>query len=90
MLELANPLTVLPWFADMDALVAAYFAAGAFSRVLLADAQHVATAVVSGIPIVVSWNFRHLVNRTRRIQVNLVNAQQGYHQVEIVAPPELE
>jgi hypothetical protein len=58
--------------------------------VLLADAQHVAAAVVSGVPIVVSWNFRHLVNRTRRIQVNLINARQGYHQVEIVAPPELE
>ena len=90
MLSLVEPLPVLPWEARMDDLVAAYTAAGAFSATLRADARHVAAAVVAEVPIVVSWNFRHLVNRARRIMVNVVNAAQGYNQIEIIAPPELE
>jgi len=56
---------------------------------LLQDARHVAACTVAGIPVLLSWNFRHLVNRTRRIRVNLVNLQEGYEQIEIIAPPEL-
>lgn len=90
LLRLAEPFPILAAVADDDALVAAYIAAGAFSRVFVADARHVATAVLAGVPILASWNFRHLVNRTRRIKINLVNAQLGYNQIEIVSPPELE
>jgi predicted nucleic acid-binding protein len=90
MLDLVKPLTVLAWQAEMEGLLAAYLSGGAFSPALVGDARHVAAAVVSGVPILVSWNFRHLVNRTRRIRVNLVNSQQGYGQLEIIAPPELE
>ena len=90
MLVLADPLTVLEWQPEMDDLAAAYITAGAFSPALRVDAQHVAAAVVAGAPILVSWNFRHMVNRARRIRVNLVNSQQGHGQLDIVAPPELE
>jgi predicted nucleic acid-binding protein len=90
MLDLVKPVMVLAWQAEMEGLVAAYLSGGAFSPALVADARHVAAAVVSGVPILVSWNFRHLVNRTRRIRVNLVNSQQGYGQIELIAPPELE
>jgi len=90
MLALTRPLSLLPWQAAMAALVDTYLSAGAFTPALYADARHVATAVVSGVPILLSWNFRHLVNRTRRIRVNLVNSQEGYGQIEIIAPPELE
>ena len=90
LLALVRPFAVVQWTDEMDSLVEAYMATGAFSPPLRADAQHVAAAVVSGIPILLSWNFRHLVNRTRRIRVNLVNSNQGYGQIEIIAPPELE
>jgi predicted nucleic acid-binding protein len=90
MLALTEPLNLLSWQPGMATLVDAYLSAGAFTPALYADARHVATAVFSGVPILVSWNFRHLVNRTRRISVNLVNSQEGYGQIEIIAPPELE
>jgi hypothetical protein len=39
--------------------------------------------------LIVSWNFRHLVNRRRRALVNEVNILAGYPIIEIIAPPEL-
>jgi hypothetical protein len=89
MLALVAPLIVLPWQEEMERLTEAYIAQGAFTPALIQDARHVAAAVVSGIPILLSWNFKHLVNRTRRIRVNLINSERGYEQIEIIAPPEL-
>jgi len=89
MLVLTAKLRILPVGAETERLAAAYVAEGAFASTLLADARHVAAAVVADVPVLVSWNFRHLVNRTRRIRVNLVNSKEGYGQIEIIAPPEL-
>lgn len=55
----------------------------------IADARHVAIATVSGIDVLVSWNYRHLVNRRRREAFNGVNAILGYRSLEIVSPPEV-
>ncbi|MEK7731206.1 MAG: hypothetical protein AAB363_05045 [Planctomycetota bacterium] len=89
LLKLAERLNLLAWTQEMEGLAQGYITGGAFSAAMIQDARHVAACVVSGIPVLLSWNFRHLVNRTRRIRVNLVNSQSGYGQVEIVAPPEL-
>ena len=89
LLALVQALRVLPARDDAAALVKAYLAGGAFTPALRSDAEHVAIAVVSGTAILASWNFQHLVNRTRRARVNLVNLEQGYGQVEILAPPEI-
>jgi hypothetical protein len=53
------------------------------------DAVHIAAAVLSGQDVLVSWNFRHLVNRRRRFLVNLLNASRGLPTIEILTPPEL-
>jgi hypothetical protein len=53
------------------------------------DAIHIAAAVLSGQDVLVSWNFRHMVNRRRRSLVNLMNASRGLPTVEIVTPSEL-
>lgn len=55
----------------------------------LEDALHVTVAVVSRQDVLVSWNFRHLVNRRRRALINEVNILLGFPTIEIVAPPEL-
>jgi hypothetical protein len=89
MLQLVQPLTVLAWTSEMDALTDAYLAAGVFGPARFDDAQHVAAAVVSRIPVLLSWNFGHMVSRNRRLRVNLVNSEQGYGQIDIIAPPEL-
>ncbi len=89
MLNLADALTVLPWEDEMERLAHRYVGAGVFGPAMIQDARHVAACVVSGIPVLLSWNFRHMVNRRRRIRVNLVNSEWGYGQLEILAPPEL-
>ena len=50
------------------------------------DARHVAVATCAGVSLVVSWNFKHLVNVRRESGFNAVNLLQGYPPVRIVAP----
>jgi len=89
MLQLVETLSVLSWEDEMEELARSYVDAAVFGGSMLDDARHVAACVVSNIPILLSWNFRHLVNRRRRNQVNLLNLEKGYQEIEIIAPPEL-
>ena len=52
------------------------------------DALHVAGAVLTQQDVLLSWNFKHLVNR-RRAQINEGNISIGLRTIEIVAPPEI-
>lgn len=54
------------------------------------DALHVAVATVEGINLLASWNFKHLVNIHREEAFNAVNLLNGYPQLRIVTPKELE
>ena len=53
------------------------------------DALHVASATVHDADMIVSWNFRHLVNFQRIQAFNAVNLKQGYRLIEIRTPKEL-
>ena len=54
------------------------------------DARHVAIAVVHGLDVLVSWNFRHIVNIRREERFNAVALLEGYHhRLHIVSPKEL-
>ena len=53
------------------------------------DALHVAAAVLTRQDVLLSWNFKHLVNRRRRAQINEENISLGLPTIEIVAPPEI-
>ncbi len=53
------------------------------------DARHVATATVHGVRLVVSWNFRHLVNVRREDGFNAVNLLHGWPAIRIVSPKEI-
>jgi len=54
-----------------------------------ADAYHIAIATVNQMDFLVSWNFRHMVKVKTKRMVNIVNLQNGYKTIEIIAPPEL-
>ena len=74
-----------------DAVVLAnlYIDAGAIGVKNRADAQHIAVATVSRVGVLVSWNFRHIVN-LRKIQAyNSVNLREGYPTLEIRTPREV-
>lgn len=82
-------MRILSITPEMRELAHHYVAEKCFSPAMLDDALHIAVAVIGKQDILISWNFRHLVNRTRRARVNAVNANRGYPSLEILAPPEL-
>lgn len=87
--ELAQGCHVLAIGEAEQELARAYVTAGVVPARYLADALHIAVAVLGGADILVSWNFQHLVRRSTRLLVNYVNAQRGLPSLEILAPPEV-
>ena len=53
------------------------------------DCLHIALATVHNADILLSWNFKHIVNVVRIIGYNAVNLSQGYKQIDIRSPREL-
>ena len=54
-----------------------------------ADALHIAVATVIGVDVLVSWNFKHIVNLDRIRLFNSVNLKEGYSILEIRSPREV-
>ncbi len=54
-----------------------------------ADALHVALATVGRVDVLVSWNFKHVVNLGKIRLFNAVNLEQGYGLIEIRTPKEV-
>lgn len=55
----------------------------------LLDAEHIAVATVEKADIVVSWNFKHIVNIHKIRGFNSVNLKEGYQLIEIRTPMEV-
>ncbi len=53
------------------------------------DALHVALATISGAYMIVSWNFRHIVNYQKIPKYNTVNKLHGYSDIAIYSPLEV-
>ena len=86
MLEYAE-VTEVP--REAFGLQAAYIASGVVTERWGTDALHVATATVMDCAIIVSWNFRHIVNYRRIPLYNAVNTLEGYGEIAIYSPLEL-
>lgn len=80
---------ILPLTPEVEQLAAAYMAQKIVPTRYEDDAWHVAVAVVHGISVIASWNFKHLVNLQRETGFNAVNMLQGYPSVRIISPMEL-
>ncbi|MCA1752369.1 MAG: PIN domain protein [Cryomorphaceae bacterium] len=55
-----------------------------------ADCQHIAMATLAKADVLVSWNFKHIVNLDRIRGYNGVNLLLGYSPIEIRTPKEIE
>ena len=89
MLRILEQIEVFEVTEEMSKLARDYVNEGIFGEKQDEDAQHVSAAVCSRQDILVSWNFRHLVNRQRRAKVLAFNAALGYPSIEILSPPEI-
>jgi predicted nucleic acid-binding protein len=71
-------------------LADAYINAKVIGAGMLSDAQHIATATVHRADVLVSWNFKHIVNLARVHGYNSVNMREGYPLLEIRTPNEVD
>jgi hypothetical protein len=77
-------------FTDEAAQLAElYISAGVLGRSSRVDAQHIATATAHRVDVLVSWNFKHIVNLKRIHGYNSVNLRHGYPLLEIRTPLEV-
>jgi len=67
----------------------AYMDAGIVTPKHATDALHVALATINGAAIVVSWNFKHIVNFKKIPMYNAVNTLNGYTHVSVYSPLEV-
>jgi len=89
MLALLADMAQITVTQEMHELADRYVQEGLFGPAMYNDALHVAVAVLSRQDILLSWNFKHLVNRRKRAQVNEMNVLLGLPTIEILAPSEL-
>ncbi|RLD10914.1 MAG: PIN domain protein [Chlamydiae bacterium] len=59
------------------------------SNKFIVDAQHIAIATVNRVDVLVSWNFKHIVNLKRIYSYNSINLKMGYPILEIRNPLEV-
>lgn len=71
------------------ALQAAYLKEDILSHKYATDALHVALATVSNAKMIISWNFKHIVNYQKIPLYNAVNKLNGYDSIEIYSPLEV-
>lgn len=80
---------IAPITPEALALRQAYIDAGILTAKSLDDALHVALATTSKCPLIVSWNFKHIVHFQKIPLYNDVNAANGYGKIAIHSPSEV-
>ena len=67
----------------------AYISAQILSPRWKDDALHIALATTNECSLIVSWNFKHIVNFQKIPLYNAVNVLQGYDHIDIYSPLEV-
>lgn len=83
------PIAVLDEGEEVDKLADIYVSEGIIPLKYRDDAVHIAMATVSGMDIILSWNFKHIVKRKTIIMANLINSREGYKNIDIYSPSEV-
>ncbi|TXD82217.1 type II toxin-antitoxin system VapC family toxin [Subsaximicrobium wynnwilliamsii] len=66
-----------------------YIDEGVVGPTSYADCLHIAMATIHNANILISWNFKHIVNVVRIVGYNSVNIAEGYKPIDIRSPREL-
>ena len=83
---IAEKVELSPEVADLQS---EYLDSGIVSVKSEADALHVALASVSQCSMIVSWNFKHIVNYKKIPLYNGINQANGYGSIGIYSPLEV-
>ena len=82
-------LEILMKDEEVDFLADLYVQEEAITNKYYADALHIALATIHKVDVLVSWNFKHIVNFNRIRKYNGVNLTYGYQTLEIRSPREV-
>ena len=66
-----------------------YITAKVVGQTSRADCQHIAMATLAKADILISWNFKHIVNLDKIRGYNGINYQLGHNMIEISTPKEI-
>lgn len=70
-------------------LATEYIAEEVVGKTSYADCLHIAPATINRADLLLSWNFKHIVNIERIRGYNSINIKNGYKELEIRSPREL-
>lgn len=84
-----DELTTLPILPEVELLTDQYLDAAIVTKKYREDAAHIANATIHHADVLVSWNFRHIVNLDKIRKFNAVNRANGFADLEIRSPREL-
>ena len=74
---------------EAKALATLYVQEGVMRPSMYIDALHIATAALARADVLVSWNFRDIVNVRKIRGYNSINARLGYPSIDIREPREV-
>jgi hypothetical protein len=82
-------IEILPAGVEAQELSQRYVNEGIIPVKYKEDADHIAVAVVNGLDVIVSYNFKHIVKLKTKTMTGAVNRMLGYREIEIVSPTEV-
>jgi len=82
-------LEKIPLTEEAKKLADKYIAENVVGKTSLEDCRHIALATINKVDVLVSWNFKHIVNLERIKGYNGVNLKMGYSIIEIRNPKDL-
>jgi hypothetical protein len=82
-------MEILPTTVEIRALAQKYVKAGLIPKKYLTDGFHIAIATIYNIPVIISWNFEHIVKMKTKLGVNIINRKENYPEITICSPKEV-
>jgi hypothetical protein len=79
----------IPLDSQVQRLAQSYIDAGVLGQKWESDCLHVAAATLGNAELILSWNFKHIVNYNRIRGFNSVNIGLGYRSLTILSPLEI-
>ena len=77
---------IVPVTPEIERIAVMIISQGILTKKSYEDCLHIATAFVNDCNLLVSWNFKHLVNIKTINGVRAISNLEGYRNIDIVAP----
>lgn len=84
-----NSLELIELSDEVLDLVDLYIKENVVGKTRMEDCIHIAIATICRADVLVSWNFKHIVNLNKIHGYNFVNSKVGYTAIEIRSPFDL-